>query len=243
MDSGKAAAWTTILFVPIGIAVTVLTVPQANEWFFRTFLHSQQSVSPGPPQVVPASSEKPIIGQTPNFNLPTRGQPHNTSQFSTGSNLIKNHNFVDGLAHWAVSQGTARYTVESTSGGQFIVEGVESNAQSLGRFYQDVSGVTTPGRDYVLSGWIRTQDVAGGGGVVIALDYVKSTGWSPPDGFVMEIGHVVGSNDWAYFQSKPFKLPPMPPDAASAWVLTDFNATTGTAWFADLGLTGTGPNN
>jgi hypothetical protein len=153
-------------------------------------------------------------------------------------NLITNPDFEEQLAHWSVSQGTAVYTADPTvrHAGRFSVKGVESSTTGLGRVFQDVTGGLVPGRHYVLSGWIRTQSVAGGTGVVIALFYLDTAGRTPLDGSVMEIGNVTGTQDWTFFQSPLFILPPMPPDAVALCVVLGFNAAAGTAWFDDLRL-------
>jgi len=160
------------------------------------------------------------------------------TQDSKTRNLITNPDFEEQLAHWSVSQGTAVYTADPTvrHAGRFSVKGVESSATSLGRLFQDVTGGLVPGRQYVLSGWIRTESVAGGSGAVIALNYVDKTGWTPMDGFVVEVGNVTGTQDWTFFQSPLVTLPPMPPDAGALCVVLGFNAATGTAWFDDLRL-------
>ena len=162
--------------------------------------------------------------------------------FTGGANLLDNPGFERGLADWHVSAGTAVYTADNTAphSGHYDAKGVEVNSGSLGRLYQDFSGKLIPGRQYTISGWIRTRNVTGppGGGVVIALDYVAGGGWTPADGYVKEIGHILGTTGWTFYQSKPFILPTMPADASSLWFLTDFNAATGTAWFDDLSLNG-----
>jgi hypothetical protein len=165
--------------------------------------------------------------------------PQGPSTAERNRNLITNPGFEDQLDHWSVSQGSAAYTIDSAvhHSGADSVKGVEPSAGSLGRLYQDVTRVVVPGQQYILSGWIQTQNVFGGGGIVIALDYVTSGGSTPQDGYVAEIGHVIGTQSWTFFQSAPFTLAHMPSDAVALWVLTDFNAATGTAWFDDLQLT------
>ena len=39
------------------------------------------------------------------------------------------------------------------------------------------------------------------------------------DGYVKEVGHVSGTNDWAYYESNWFTLPPMPDDCSMLWFL------------------------
>jgi hypothetical protein len=72
--------------------------------------------------------------------------------------------------------------------------------------------------------------------VVIALDYVNSDGWTPEYGYVKEIGYVTGTQNWDFFQSDVFSLPPMPSDAEALWFLFDFSAGSGTAWWDDVSL-------
>ena len=158
----------------------------------------------------------------------------------TNTNLLVNPGFEQGMTGWSISQGTAVYSaVPSPHSGLYAAQGVEINSGSLGRMYQNVTGELIPGDQYTISGWIRTQNVVGppGEGVVIAVDYVASGGWTPADGYVQEIGHVLGTTGWTYY-SGTFTLPKMPSDAQALWFLTDFNDATGTAWFDDLSLTG-----
>ena len=108
----------------------------------------------------------------------------------------------------------------------------------MGRLYEDVTGIVSPGARYKIGGWIRTQGVDGH--VVIALDYVTSGGWSPAEGYVKEIGYVSGTQDWTYYESDEFVLPPMPASCVAAWFLFDFNAGKGSAWWDDVFLVRTG---
>ena len=156
----------------------------------------------------------------------------------SSNNLLQNPGFEAGLAGWSVSEGTATYVLDSSQphSGLLCAKGTEIDAGSLGRLYQDVTAILTPGHQYIISGWIKSQNVTGGGAVV-AVDYVGSTGWIPvPDGYVKEVGYVVGTTGWTFYQSSPFILPPMPADATALWFLMDFNNGTGTAWFDDLTL-------
>ncbi|TLX93233.1 MAG: Ig-like domain repeat protein [Thaumarchaeota archaeon] len=111
---------------------------------------------------------------------------------------------------------------------------METGAGSLGRLYQDVAGITSPGNQYQISGWIKTNNVVGN--VVISLEYVGVGGGTPADGHVMEIGGVGGTQDWTFFQSGVFTLQPMPSDAQALWFLLGFNAGVGTAWWDDVSL-------
>ena len=150
--------------------------------------------------------------------------------------LIVNPGFEDSFTGWSTSEGNATYSVDSTTSysGNCSVKGVEINTGSLGRLYQDVTGITSPGNQYQISGWIKTSNVTGG--VVIGLDYVASNGWTPADGYLQEIGYVNDTPDWTFFQSDVFSLPPMPSDAAALWFLFDFSGGNGTAWWDDVSL-------
>lgn len=151
-------------------------------------------------------------------------------------NLIQNPGFEAELEWWSVSGGTATYTVSSVNPkyGVYSAFGQEINEGSLGRLYQDVTGLVSPGKKYKISGWIKTEGVTGY--VVIALDYVTSGGASTADGYVREIGYLTGTSDWTYFESPIFTLPPMPADCAACWFLFDFNAGKGLAWWDDVQL-------
>ena len=150
--------------------------------------------------------------------------------------LIVNPGFENSLTGWSTSEGNATYSVDATTSysGNCSVQGVELDTGSLGRLYQDVTGLASPGNQYQISGWIKTSDVTGS--VVIGLDYVASGGWTPGDGYVQEIGYVTGTQDWTFFQSDVFSLPPMPSDAEALWFLFDFNGGNGTAWWDDVSL-------
>ena len=156
---------------------------------------------------------------------------------STSLNLVQNPGFEDELAFWHVSMGTATYVADSMNprSGTYCAKGIELYEGSLGRLYQDMTGSVSSGRQYKISGWIKTQNVVGY--VVIALNYVDDYGVTPADGYVREIGYVTGTADWTYYESDVFTLPPMPSDASAIWFLFDFNAGKGTAWWDDVSLT------
>ena len=157
-----------------------------------------------------------------------------------GVNLLVNPGFEHEvpLYSWTTSSGTATYSgdyVTYPHSGYSSCKGVENTTGSLGRLYQDVTGVTSPGNQYQISGWIMAGTVTGS--VVIALDYVGADGSTPADGYVMEIGRVTGATEgWEFFHSDVFTLPPMPSDAQALWFLFDFNNGAGTAWWDDVSL-------
>ena len=155
---------------------------------------------------------------------------------SAGGAYIKNAAFEDQLNFWSVSSGTATYSADNTvsHSGSYSAKGVETNTGSLGRLYQDVTSMVVPGKQYRISGWMKTQDVIGQ--VVIGLDYVDSNGWTPADGYVKEIGYATGTTDWTYFEGDVFTLPSMPSSATAVWFLFDFNNGKGTAWWDDVSL-------
>lgn len=151
-------------------------------------------------------------------------------------NRVKNPGFEQKLDYWSISMGTATYTADTGDprSGSYSAKGVELNEGSLGRLYQDMTGIVHAGRQYKISGWIKTQNVIGW--VVIGLDYVDDFGVTPADGYVKEIGYVTGTSDWAYYESEVFTLPPMPSDASGVFFLFDFNNGKGTAWWDDVSL-------
>jgi hypothetical protein len=156
------------------------------------------------------------------------------------TNVVLNPGCENGLDFWSSTGGTATYESNSSirNAGSYSAKGIETNKDNLGRLYQDVTAIVSPGARYKIGGWIKTEAVDGA--VVIALDYVGSGGWSPPDGYVEEIGHVSGTTDWTYYESDEFLLPPMPADCVAAWFLFDFNRGQGSAWWDDVCLTKTG---
>lgn len=157
-------------------------------------------------------------------------------EIMTKINLVLNPGFEHGLDSWSSTAGTAIYESDSSTfrTGFRSAKGVETSTGNLGRLYQDVTAEVSPGGIYKIGGWIKTQGVDGH--VVIALDYVTSGGWSPADGYVKEIGYVSGTQDWTYYESDEFLLPPMPASCVAAWFLFDFNAGKGTAWWDDVFL-------
>ncbi len=152
-------------------------------------------------------------------------------------NLLPNSGFENDLNSWSLVPGTAVYTVDSTTkhSGSYSVKGVETSPGNIGRLYQDVTNITTPGLQYRISGWIKTSNVTGA--VVIGLDYISPGFYTPVGGYISEIGQVTGTTDWTYYESPTFTLPSMPTDAQSLYFLFDFNAGDGTAWFDDVALT------
>jgi hypothetical protein len=162
-----------------------------------------------------------------------------------GVNLLVNPGFEhegNPLYGWHTSSGTAVYSGDDSifHSGYYSCKGVENNTGSLGRLYQNVTSITSPGSQYQISGWIKTNNVVGA--VVIALDYVRADGSTPADGYVKEIGYVNGTSEtWEFFESDVFTLPPMPSDAQALWFLFDFNNGAGTAWWDDVSLVSVGP--
>ena len=71
---------------------------------------------------------------------------------------------------------------------------------------------------------------------VIELAYVSANGWTPSDGYVMNIGHVSGTQDWAFYQSPVFTLPPLPSNGQALRVILGCWYGNGTAWFDDVSL-------
>ncbi len=151
-------------------------------------------------------------------------------------NLVMNSDFELGLEYWSNTGDSATYLGDSQypHGGLYCAKGIEVHEWNLGRLYQDVTYKLEPGKQYRISGWIRTEDVEGS--VVIGLDYVGEAGWTPGGGYVKEIGHVTGTTDWTYYESDVFTLPQMPSDAVALWFLFDFNSGKGTAWWDDVKL-------
>jgi hypothetical protein len=164
------------------------------------------------------------------------------AQSKDPANFIVNPGFENGLTGWSTTEGpSAAYSVDSTTyhSGTHSCKGVEDNSEALGRLYQDVTSITSPGNQYQISGWIKTSNVTTGT-VVIGLDYVDADGWTPEDGYVIEIGYVSGTLGWAFFQSPVFTLPSKPSDATALWFLFDFNNALGTAWWDDVSLASPG---
>jgi hypothetical protein len=176
-----------------------------------------------------------LLLSVPAFSSPLAVQASHSRL--SGANLITNPGFESALLGWSTSAGTAVYYEDSTTSvsGCCSAKGVETSLGSLGRLYQNVTSITSPGSQYQISGWIKTENATGA--VVIALDYIGIGGWTPGDGYVMEIGHASGTQNWTFYQSSVFTLPPMPSDAQALWFLFDFNNGLGTAWFDDVSLT------
>ena len=148
-------------------------------------------------------------------------------------NLLVNPGFEQGLGHWNSTGGSANY-IWDNMGGDYCIKGIETTKWNLGRLYQDVTEKIEAGERYKIGGWLKTENVEGS--VVIGLNYVLPSGWTPADGYVKEIGHVRGTTDWTYYESEWFTLPPMPEDGVAAWFLFDFNNGKGTAYWDDVSL-------
>jgi len=158
---------------------------------------------------------------------------------ATAQNLLVNPGFEDGLAGWAQSVGTAVYEIDTDThvGGQAAVRGFDPDRGSLGRLAQDVTSSVAYGEEYVLSGWLRSEDVTGGGGLAFGVQYVDADGGGvngPP--FVPSIGFVLGTTDWMFFETAPFVIAAPPAGAAGVTVSIDFSDAAGTGWVDDLSL-------
>jgi len=151
------------------------------------------------------------------------------------SNLLINPDYENSLIGWTVSPGTGTYTIDSIRhSGTSSVKGVETTPSSIGRLYQNVTSVVTPGAQYKISGWLKTENVTGS--VVIGLDYVNSLFYTAANGYITEIGHASGTQNWTYYESPVFTVPPMPAGSVALYFLFDFNNGAGTAWFDDMNL-------
>ncbi|MDD1676410.1 MAG: PKD domain-containing protein [Methanomicrobiales archaeon] len=150
---------------------------------------------------------------------------------AASSNLLINPGFEEGTSGW---DGTSPfpYTLDSSTAADGVssLRGDEADPKGLDRFYQDVTAIAVPGHQYVIRGWMRTQNVTPGG-AIFGLDYVNADGWTMSGGYVMETSWISGTTPWTYYTSEPFTLPAMPPDATMLWFLCDFNNGAGTAWF------------
>jgi hypothetical protein len=151
-------------------------------------------------------------------------------------NLLVNPGFESGLTGWSTSGGTAVYSADYTisHSRSYSCKGVETHTGGLGRLYQDVTAITSPGNQYQISAWIKTSNVVGT--AVIALNYVEAGGWTPGDGYVMDWIGTGGTTGWTFYQSPVFTLPSMPSEATALWFLFDFNNGAGTAWWDDVSL-------
>ena len=151
------------------------------------------------------------------------------------SNLLINPDYENSLIGWTVTPGTGTYTIDSIHhSGSSSVKGVETTPSNIGRLYQNVTSVVIPGSQYKISGWMKTENVTGS--VVIGLDYVNSQFYTAANGYISEIGHASGTQDWTYYESPVFTVPPMPAGSVALYFLFDFNNGAGTAWFDDMNL-------
>lgn len=156
-------------------------------------------------------------------------------------NLLVNFGFENNLSMWVTTGGSASYAPDSTVSysGLSSAKGTELDRNNLGRLFQDVTGLLVPGEEYTISGWIKTQDVIGGGGATFELSYVDAVGTTPADGHILTLGFVTGTQDWAFFgNTVPFVLPSMPIDTVALHFSLDFSDASGIAWFDSLALIG-----
>lgn len=156
--------------------------------------------------------------------------------------ILQNPGFEQQLTDWTTSVGTAVYTADSTNphSGVYSAKGIETNAGSLGQLYQNLTGLLIPGQPYTMSGWIMTQNVSGGAGFLLGLEYAVSLGeGTPADGNIPNgfIGQISGTTPWTFYQ-KTVTLPAMPADTSALEFAADFSDASGTAWFDDLTLSG-----
>lgn len=156
------------------------------------------------------------------------------------ANILVNSGFEDGLNGWTPTFGSATYISDSTiyHSGSASVLGQETSSGSLGALFQDITGDIVVGEEYVLSGWIRTQDVIGGGGAGIGISYVDASGYTPANGHIVGVSLLSGTNDWTYIESAPFVIPEMPTGVTALHFSLDFADASGSAWFDDLALNG-----
>jgi len=172
--------------------------------------------------------------------LPPGPYPAHAKIVVGAHNLLKNPGFEEQLDYWSVTVGTAFYTTDGCNphSGSYAAKGVEPNTGSLGILFQDITSVTGVGGQYIISGWIKTEGVTGGGGAVMGVSYVTDLGYTPADGHIggATTGPPTGTTDWTFFQSAVFTLPPMPSDCVALHYSLDFSDAAGTAWWDDLSL-------
>jgi len=97
------------------------------------------------------------------------------------------------------------------------------------RWYQKVS--VQPGGSYVMGGWIKTDNIAGDGGVRLAIQ------WRNADNKVLKtpdlMPYTKGTVDWTHYKYKVTA----PSDSAACYILLDIAGCSGTAWFDDISFT------
>ncbi len=158
----------------------------------------------------------------------------------SAANILENGDFeADDLQGWRVTQGSTLYRLVVDDVRGQCVEGTETvRAGNLGRLVQSLDGKVTPGETYRLTGWIKTLSVQSDGGVVIGVGAVNADGALVSGSFWKEVGHVKGSSNWKYFESKDIVLPGLTPGAVGYAVYLDFNGNgSGRARFDDVVLT------
>ena len=196
-----------------------------NRWPTLLALATILLLSFNPPAVQPALASSAPSAPAPNL--------------VTGPNLLQNPGFENGLAGWEASGSAVVFSPDITLGhsGCCSAEGISTGQKSLGLLYEDVTGRTSPGSEYRVSGWVKTAHLEGN--TTVGLDYFGESPeglWIPKDGRVIEEGPSTGTTNWTFFESPPFTLPPKPSDSFSLFFYAGLDSSNGSAWFDDLSL-------
>jgi len=160
-----------------------------------------------------------------------------TAVFSSAeaAQMLVNRGFESGMNYWEILYGsTLTPVVDSTTShtGEKSIKVVGDGTTHHGGVMQDVSvlsGVTT----YLVSGWIKTQNLASGWGGKIQVEFIG------PQGGATTIGVIGGTTDWTYVQ----EIITVPDETVSIRIeglLLDDQPlglnNSGTAWFDELSV-------
>ncbi|WP_158289322.1 carbohydrate binding domain-containing protein [Paenibacillus flagellatus] len=139
----------------------------------------------------------------------------------------------DGWSTWTDQGGVFTWdaSVKHSGSRSLKIDNALPNTNSL--FYQQTTNVI-PGKEYVLSYWIKTNQVSGnadsGRGAYVNVQFLDSNGaiLSSIGGFDAQSN--TGTNDWTYFSSRMTA----PPGTVTVQIGTMLYGNNGTAWFDDI---------
>jgi hypothetical protein len=164
-------------------------------------------------------------------------------------NLLVNSDFEQGETEWRFGQSSAadfQIVTDEVHDGSNAVRAIADGDGSSVQYNRTIN--LEPNTQYTLSGWIKTQDISGGGwaagGVCLRLygtsipDFTVHEGGSKNGDYIFT-DHLGGTNDWTYVHVA-FTTAEDPPGGLTLTVCAD--GSSGTAWYDGIALLPSGPN-
>ncbi len=172
------------------------------------------------------------LGAVLNGAVPLAADPAAATPAAPAPNLLKNGDIETAptAADWQTRHYTGAATpavVKKGRNGGSCLE-VSSTAGADTSWYQDIA--VEPDSDYLLSGWIKTENVKGATGALLEIHSLN--------GAQPKSSPVTGTSDW---QQVSFKISTGKQDKISLNLLFGgWGHSTGTAWFDDIACTKVG---